>query len=99
MPWRGRLAFLVDLQENIAHSLSLITLQSPAVTKVYDYYKPKDKSRVFNFKKLKAAPIVQVHVRGKQYTIDLTKHDFSNIYSWQKIFFLEPDGIRSLTDD
>ena len=99
LPWREPLEFIVDLDVKIPDSLSSITIESPGLIKVYDYYKPKYKRIVFDFKKLKGAPIVFVNVQGKQYLLDLSKHDFSNIYLSQDFYFLEPNGIRSLTDD
>ena len=97
--WKEPLEFIVDLEVRIPDSLSSIKIESSAITKVYEYYKPKYKRIALDFKKFKASPIIYVNTQGKKYTIDLSKHDFSNIHYWQKIYYLESNGIRSVTDD
>ncbi len=47
---------------------------------------------------LRQKPTFIIVAANKKYTVDLSSHDFSNIYSNQKIFFLEETGIRSLTE-
>lgn len=97
-PWREPLEFIVDLQVNLPVASDSLKVESNAVEKTYYFHQPKYVRIVFDFKKLKQNPVFTVIAKNKKYQVDLSSHDFSNIYSYQKIMYLEEKGIRSLTD-
>jgi hypothetical protein len=97
-PWREPLEFIVDLQVNLPFPSDSVKVESDAIVKTYYFHQPKYIKIVFDFKKLKPNPVFTVIAKNKKYQVDLSSHDFSNIYSNQKILYLEEKGIRSLTD-
>lgn len=97
-PWREPLEFIVDLQVNLLSSSDSVKVESNAIIKTYHFHQPKYVRIVFDFKKLKQKPEFTVTAKNKKYQVDLSSHDFSNIYSKQTILYLEEKGIRSLTD-
>ncbi len=99
IPANGKpLEYIVDIEIKIPLSADSITIKSAAITKTYNIIQPKYKSFVFDFEKLRQHPIFIVNAGNKNYVIDFSKHDFSNIYDHQKIFALDGNGIKSLTD-
>ncbi len=97
-PWREPLEFIVDLQVNLPFPSDSVKAESNSIVKKYYFHQPKYVRIVFDFKKLKQSPEFTVTAKNKKYQVDLSSHDFSNIYSNQKILYLEEKGIRSLTD-
>ncbi len=97
-PWREPLEFIVDLQVKLPFPSDSVSVVSDAMVKTYYFRQPNYLRIVFDFKKLRQSPVFMVITTNKKYKIDLSSHDFSNIYSRQKIFFLEEKGIRSLTE-
>lgn len=98
LPWREPLEFIFELIVKIPVPSDSVRAESDAIVKTYYFKKPNYLWIVFDFKKLKANPVFTVTVANKRYRVDLSSHDFSNIYYNQRIFFLEEKGIRSLTD-
>lgn len=90
--------FIIDLQIGIPLPTDSITCASNAIIKTYRYEQPRYIQLVFDFKKLKSNPICMIKAGGKTYTLNLSSHDFSNIYATQRIFYLEKTGIRSLSE-
>ena len=97
-PWREPLEFIVDLQVNLPFPSDSVEVESNAIIKTYYIHQPKYVRIVFDFKKLKQNPVFTVTAKNKKYQVDLSSHDFSNIYSYQKILYLEEKGIRSLSN-
>jgi len=95
--WKEPLEFIVDLQIKIPEKADSIFIESSSITKVYNHSQPKYKSIVFDFKKFRAYPYFTVKVGNKKYQIDLSTHDFSNIYNHQKIIYLLPNEIKNIT--
>ena len=98
LPWREPLEFQVDLEVKLPFPSDSVKVESDAIVKTYYFNQPKYVKIVFDFKKLKQNPVFTVTVSNKRYKVDLSSHDFSNIYYNQKILYLEQTGIRSLTD-
>jgi hypothetical protein len=98
LPWREPLEFIVDVQVNLPFPSDSVRVESDAIVKTYYFKRPNYLRIVFDFKKLKRNPFFVVTVSNKNYKVDLSAHNFSNIYSHQKILSLEETGIRSLTD-
>ena len=96
LEWKEPLEYIIDLQIKIQIPADSVVIESIALTKTYNYDQPKFKKIVFDFNKLKQNPIVKVKVGNKNYTINFSSHDFSNIYDHQSIYILEEQGIRSL---
>jgi hypothetical protein len=96
--WREPFEFIVDLQVNLPFPSDSVKVESNAIVKTYYFHQPNYVKIVFDFKKLKQNPVFTVTAKSKKYQVDLSSHDFSNIYSYQKIMHLEEKGIRSLTD-
>ena len=97
-PWREPLEFIIDLQVNLPFSSDSVKVESNAIVKTYYFQQPKYVKIVFDFKKLKRNPVFTVIAKNKKHKVDLSSHDFSNIYSYQRIMYLEEKGIRSLTE-
>lgn len=97
LPWRKPLEFRVDIENKLQFPSDSVKVKSNALVKTYYYKQPNYLSVVFDFDKLKQNPIFTIEVANKKYTIDLSSHDFSNIYLHQKIYFLDENGIKSLT--
>ena len=96
LEWKEPLEFIIDLQIKIQEPVDSVVIESTALTKTYNYHQPKYKSIVFDFNQLEQNPIIKVKAGNKNYTINLSSHDFSNIRDYQRIYFLEQNGIRSL---
>jgi hypothetical protein len=75
-----------------------VKVESNAIAKTYYFHQPNYVKVVFDVQKLKQNPVFTVTAKNKKYQVDLSSNDFSNIYSYQKIMYLEEKGIRSLTD-
>lgn len=98
LPWREPLEFIVDIEVKLQFPSDSVKVESDAIVKNYYFNQPNYLKIVFDFKKLRQKPTFIIVAANKKYTVDLSSHDFSNIYSNQKIFFLEETGIRSLTE-
>lgn len=98
LPWKEPLEFIVDLEVTLPFPSDSLKAESDAIVKTYFFKQPNNIKIVFDFRKLRQNPVFTIISPDKKYTIDLSSHDFSNIYSHQKIFYLEKDGIRSLID-
>ena len=97
-PWKEPLEFIVDLQVNLPFPSDSVKVESNAIAKTYYFHQPNYVKVVFDVQKLKQNPVFTVTAKNKKYQVDLSSNDFSNIYSYQKIMYLEEKGIRSLTD-
>ena len=96
LEWKEPLEFIIDLQIKIQVPADSVVIESTALIETYNYSQPNYKSIVFDFNKLIQNPIIKVKVGNKNYTINLSSHDFSIIYDYQSIYFLEEQGIKSL---
>jgi hypothetical protein len=97
LPSREPLEFTVDLQVNLPLRSDSVKVESSAIVKTYFFQQPNYLRIVFDFRKLKQNPVFTVSALNKNFKVDLSSHDFSNIYYNQKIFYLDETGIRSLT--
>ncbi len=96
LSWREPLEFIFDLEIKLPYPSDSIRVESNAIIKTYYFKQPNYLQVVFDFQKLKYNPIFKVVALNKEYIIDLSSHDFSNIYLHQKIYYLDDKGIRSL---
>lgn len=96
--WKEPLEFIIDVEVKISPPLDSITIESNSLIKIYNFQQPKYKRIVLDFKKLKESPYMSINTGRKKYSIDLSKHNFSNIYIHQKIYTLNEDGLKCLTE-
>ena len=96
LPWREPLEFQFDLEVKLPIPSDSVKVESPATVKTYYFKQPNYLKVVFDFKKLRHNPIFKINVSNKEYVVDLSSHDFSNIYSHQLIYYLDDKGIRSM---
>lgn len=95
LPWREPLEFQFDLEVKLPLPSDSVKVESIATVKTYYFRQPNYLKVVFDFKKLRQNPVFKVKASNKEYIVDLSSHDFSNIYSHQLIYYLDDKGIRS----
>lgn len=95
LPWREPLEFQFDLEVKLPIPSDSVKIESAATVKTYYFKQPNYLKVVFDFKKLRQNPIFKVQASNKEYIVDLSSHDFSNIYSHQLIYYLDEKGIKS----
>lgn len=96
LPWREPLEFQFVLEVKLPIPSDSVKVESPATVRTYYFKQPNYLKAVFDFKKLRHNPIFKINVSNKEYVVDLSSHDFSNIYSHQLIYYLDDKGIRSM---
>lgn len=95
LPWREPLEFQFDLYVKLPIPSDSFKVESSAIVKTYSFKQPNYLKVVFDFKKLRQNPIFKVKTPNKEYIVDVSTHDFSNIYSHQVIYYLDEKGIKS----
>jgi hypothetical protein len=95
LPWREPLEFQFDLEIKLPVCSDSVKVESTATVKTYYLKQKKYLKVVFDFKKLRKNPIFKIKAANKEYIVDLSSHDFSNIYLHQLIYCLDDKGIKS----